>query len=47
MKGFDKVGTFLIDEWINDIKTNQIPSLVKSIAPMGTLINIGKLIIQN
>ncbi|XP_053986087.1 autophagy-related protein 2 homolog B isoform X1 [Hylaeus volcanicus] len=38
--GFDKLVTFLISEWLQDIKKNQLPSLLGGVGPMHSLIQL-------
>lgn len=38
--GFDKLMTFLLSEWLQDIKKNQLPSLLGGVGPMHSLIQL-------
>ncbi|XP_076666317.1 autophagy-related 2 isoform X1 [Andrena cerasifolii] len=38
--GFDKLITFLLSEWLQDIKNNQLPSLLGGIGPMHSLVQL-------
>ncbi|XP_063919299.1 autophagy-related protein 2 homolog B isoform X2 [Zophobas morio] len=38
--GFDKLIMFLIKEWINDIKKNQIPNLLVGVGPMYSFVQL-------
>lgn len=40
--GFDKLVTFLFSEWLQDIKKNQLPSLLGGIGPMHSLVQLCK-----
>ncbi|KAJ8963256.1 hypothetical protein NQ318_018723 [Aromia moschata] len=38
--GFDKLVAFLLQEWLNDIKKNQLPSLLGGVGPMHSLVQL-------
>ncbi|XP_072387744.1 autophagy-related protein 2 homolog A isoform X1 [Diabrotica undecimpunctata] len=38
--GFDKLMTHLVQEWLSDIKKNQLPSLLGGVVPMYTLVHL-------
>ncbi|KZC06215.1 Autophagy-related protein 2 like protein B [Dufourea novaeangliae] len=38
--GFDKLITFLLSEWLQDIKKNQLPSLLGGVGPMHSLVQL-------
>ncbi|KAI4495649.1 hypothetical protein M0802_008484 [Mischocyttarus mexicanus] len=38
--GFDKLVTFLLSEWSQDIKKNQLPSLLGGVGPMHSLVQL-------
>ncbi|XP_043525615.1 autophagy-related protein 2 homolog B isoform X2 [Frieseomelitta varia] len=38
--GFDKLITFLFSEWLQDIKKNQLPSLLGGVGPMHSLVQL-------
>ncbi|XP_033188946.1 autophagy-related 2 [Bombus vancouverensis nearcticus] len=38
--GFDKLVTFLLSEWLRDIKKNQLPSLLGGVGPMHSLVQL-------
>ncbi|XP_076166580.1 autophagy-related 2 isoform X3 [Ptiloglossa arizonensis] len=38
--GFDKLLTFLLSEWLQDIKKNQLPSLLGGVGPMHSLVQL-------
>nr|XP_050867799.1 autophagy-related protein 2 homolog A isoform X1 [Vespula vulgaris] len=38
--GFDKLVTFLLSEWLQDIKKNQLPSLLGGVGPMHSLVQL-------
>ncbi|CAG9863843.1 unnamed protein product [Phyllotreta striolata] len=38
--GFDKLIKYLVAEWLNDIKRNQLPSLLGGVGPMHTLVQL-------
>lgn len=40
--GFDKLVTFLLSEWLQDIKKNQLPSLLGGVGPMHSLVQLCK-----
>lgn len=40
--GLDKLLTYLITEWLNDIKRNQLPSLLGGVGPMHSLVQLSK-----
>lgn len=42
--GFDKLLTYLLAEWLQDIKKNQLPSLLGGIGPMYSLVQLGEYI---
>lgn len=41
--GVDKLFTYLITEWLNDIKRNQLPSLLGGVGPMRSLVQLSRL----
>ncbi|XP_069689778.1 autophagy-related protein 2 homolog B isoform X2 [Periplaneta americana] len=38
--GFDKLVTFVLNEWLQDIKKNQIPSLLGGVGPINALVKL-------
>lgn len=40
--GFDKLVAFLFSEWLQDIKKNQLPSLLGGVGPMHSLVQLCK-----
>lgn len=38
--GFDKLVNFVLTEWTNDIKKNQLPSLLGGVGPMHSLVQL-------
>ncbi|KDR16670.1 autophagy-related protein 2 homolog A-like [Zootermopsis nevadensis] len=38
--GFDKLVTFVLNEWLQDIKKNQLPSLLGGVGPMHALVQL-------
>lgn len=40
--GFDKLLNFVLSEWTNDIKKNQLPSLLGGVGPMHSLVQLSK-----
>lgn len=38
----DKLFSYAINEWLNDIKTNQLQGLLSGVAPIHTLVKLGK-----
>ncbi|KAJ8968662.1 hypothetical protein NQ314_002185, partial [Rhamnusium bicolor] len=38
--GFDKLIAYLLQEWLNDIKKNQLPSLLGGVGPMHSLVQL-------
>lgn len=38
--GFNKLLTFLLSEWLQDIKKNQLPSLLGGVGPMHSLVQL-------
>ncbi|KAG5882217.1 hypothetical protein JTB14_024728 [Gonioctena quinquepunctata] len=38
--GFDKLINYLLQEWLNDIKKNQLPSLLGGVGPMHSLVQL-------
>lgn len=40
--GFDKLMNFVLTEWANDIKKNQLPSLIGGVGPMHSLVQLSK-----
>ncbi|CAL7949589.1 unnamed protein product [Xylocopa violacea] len=38
--GFDKLVTFLLSEWLQDIKKNQLPSLLGGVGPIHSLVQL-------
>lgn len=45
--GVEKLLTYLLSEWLHDIKKNQIPSLLGGVGPMHSLLQLCKLIQMN
>lgn len=42
--GYDKLLTYLISEWLQDIKRNQLPSLLGGVGPMYSVVQLCKCI---
>jgi hypothetical protein len=40
--GFDKLITFILNEWLQDIKKNQLPSLLVGVGPMHAVVQLCK-----
>lgn len=40
--GVDKLFSYAINEWLNDIKTNQLQGLLSGVAPIHTLVKLGE-----
>lgn len=40
--GVDKLLSYFITEWLNDIKRNQLPSLLGGVGPMHSLVQLSK-----
>lgn len=40
--GFDKLVSFMLSEWLQDIKKNQLPSLLGGVGPMHSLVQLCK-----
>lgn len=38
--GIDKLVTYMLQEWLNDIKKNQLPSLLGGVGPMHSLVQL-------
>lgn len=43
--GVDKLFSYAISEWLNDIKKNQLPGILGGVGPMHSLVQLGKLIL--
>ena len=43
--GFDKLMSFLFAEWLQDIKKNQLQSLLGGVGPMYSVVQLGKSLI--
>lgn len=41
----DKLFSYAISEWLNDIKKNQLPGILGGVGPMHSLVQLGKLIL--
>lgn len=41
--GVDKLFSYAINEWLNDIKKNQLPGLLGGVGPIHSLVQLGKL----
>lgn len=41
--GVDKLVNYLLQEWLNDIKGNQLPSLLVGVGPMHSLVQLCKI----
>lgn len=41
--GVDKLFSYAISEWLNDIKKNQLPGILGGVGPMHSLVQLGKL----
>jgi autophagy-related protein 2 len=40
--GYSKCAQFAVEEWINDIRNNQLPSVIGSFGPITSLVEIGR-----
>lgn len=40
--GYDKLFTYLVSEWLQDIKKNQLPSLLGGVGPMYSVVQLCK-----
>jgi hypothetical protein len=40
--GVDKLFSYAINEWLNDIKKNQLPGLLGGVGPIHSLVQLGK-----
>ena len=40
--GFDKLVNFILNEWLQDIKKNQLPSLLVGVGPMHAVVQLCK-----
>lgn len=40
--GVDKLFSYAINEWLNDIKTNQLQGILSGVAPIHTLVKLGE-----
>lgn len=38
--GFDKLMSFVVSEWVQDIKKNQLPNLIGGVGPMHSLVQL-------
>lgn len=38
--GFDKLVAYMLSEWLQDIKKNQLPSLLGGVGPMHSLVQL-------
>lgn len=45
--GVDKLFSYAISEWLNDIKKNQLPGILGGVGPMHSLVQLGKLILAS
>lgn len=45
--GVDKLFSYAISEWLNDIKKNQLPGILGGVGPMHSLVQLGKLILTS
>lgn len=43
--GVDKLFSYVISEWLNDIKKNQLPGILGGVGPMHSLVQLGKFIL--
>lgn len=41
--GVDKLFSYAINEWLNDIKKNQLPGILGGVGPIHSLVQLGKL----
>ncbi len=39
--GVDKLFSYAINEWLNDIKKNQLPGLLGGVGPIHSLVQLG------
>lgn len=44
--GVDRLATYLFTEWLNDIKRNQLPSILGGVGPMYSVMQLGKFCIE-
>lgn len=44
--GVDKLFSYAINEWLNDIKKNQLPGLLGGVGPIHSLVQLGKYLLQ-
>lgn len=42
--GVDKLFSYAINEWLNDIKKNQLPGILGGVGPIHSLVQLGKLL---
>ena len=42
--GVDKLFSYAINEWLNDIKKNQLPGLLGGVGPIHSLVQLGECI---
>lgn len=40
--GLDRLITFALNEWLQDLKKNQLPSILGGVGPMYSLVQLGK-----
>lgn len=40
--GVDKLFSYAINEWLNDIKKNQLPGLLGGVGPIHSLVQLGE-----
>ena len=40
--GFGRLVVFALNEWLQDIKKNQLPSILGGVGPMYSLVQLGK-----
>lgn len=40
--GVDKLFSYAITEWLNDIKKNQLPGILGGVGPMHSLVQLGE-----
>lgn len=43
--GVDKLFSYAISEWLNDIKKNQLPGILGGVGPMHSLVQLGKFLL--
>lgn len=43
--GVDKLFSYAINEWLNDIKKNQLPGILGGVGPIHSLVQLGKLLL--